>query len=559
MKRDLKQLADNAFDVVVVGGGIYGAAAAREAALQGLRTALIDKGDFCGATSANSLKIIHGGLRYLQQADIVRMRESVIERRTMLRIAPHLVHPLPCMMPTHGLALKSKPVMSIGMLMNDVISFDRNVSADPQKFIPPGKTIPRGECLRLLPGLAERDVTGAATWHDAYAHNSERLVVEMVLSAAEHGAVVANYVALTGFLRNEGRVSGIVARDVLTGETLDIRAGVVVNNTGPWVNETLSALGDGAPRVDTHLALGMNFVTTKQVIQDNAVGLESHVDGKPSRLLFFMPWRGKTLAGTYYRMHEGSPDALAVTEDDIAEFLAALNAAYPTAELKREDVALIHAGVLPCRPPAKPGQEPRLARHYRLIDHAAQGVEGLVSVLGVKYTTARDVAQRTVAMVCRKLDRSVKGAGSRSTPLPGGDIKRFDTTLSEALSDAPKCLGAEGVRRFVMNYGSRYHNVLGTGAEDQDLLLPVATDAAMLRCEVVYAVREEMAQHLTDVVFRRTDCGSAGLPSDDVLNTCAAVMAAECGWDDARTADELARVRRACSAWDGLQVKAAGN
>ena len=199
MKRNLHQLANREHDVLVVGGGIYGAALAREVALCGLSTALIEKGDFCSATSANSLKIIHGGLRYLQQFDILRLRNSVVERRAFLRTAAHLVHPLPCLMPTQGHLMKGQEVMFCGLLLNEILSCDRNFLSDREKHIPAGRLISRATISELVPGLSTSGLTGGCAWHDAYTYNSERLVTAMVRDAVEVGAMLLRENAIENF------------------------------------------------------------------------------------------------------------------------------------------------------------------------------------------------------------------------------------------------------------------------------------------------------------------------------------------------------------------------
>ncbi|MCG8605140.1 FAD-dependent oxidoreductase, partial [bacterium] len=191
MERNLSKLQASKFDVLIIGAGIYGAWTAWDAAQRGLSVALIDKGDFGAATSSNSLKIVHGGLRYLQHADIKRVRESTAERRTLMRVAPHLIHPMPCVMPTYGHALRGKEVMQTALFLNDLICFDRNRLSDPQKHIPRGRVVSRKECLRLIPGIDETGLSGGALWHDCQLYNSERMLMSILHSAVNVGAVVA--------------------------------------------------------------------------------------------------------------------------------------------------------------------------------------------------------------------------------------------------------------------------------------------------------------------------------------------------------------------------------
>ncbi len=538
MKRDLTQLPATVYDVLIVGGGIYGAALAREAATRGWKTALIEQADFGAATSANSLKIIHGGLRYLQQADLPRVLESIRERRILLRTAPHLVAPLPCLMPTRGLGLKSRPVMAFGMLANDILSCARNRHLDPLRRIPNGTTISRRECLAILPMLADTGATGAARWCDGLAYDTERLVVGMVQAAARAGAAVANYVKAEAPLREGNRVRGVQARDGRTGNAFDIRAELVVDATGPWSAPWLANLGRHAP-VPEHWALAVNLIVRNWPVPEHAVGLQSRGN---RRLYFFTPWRGATMAGTYYRAHPGPPEALQVTDDDIDSYLRALNACLPGVALARGDILAVHAGLLPCRRPAQPDREPDLLRHFRYVDHArAGGVEGLVSVCGIKYTTARGAAEAVVAKLARKRGKPAAPSTTRSTPLPGGDIPDW-AAFRRDMAAAHPAIPAPELDRLLALYGTAARDILAAAGADADA-------AARRRAELRFCIREEMPQTLGDLLFRRTGLASAGRMDPADLRACAETMGQELGWSPDRLRCEIQAVERAPHLW----------
>lgn len=543
MKRDLKQLASRHHDIVVVGGGIHGAALAREAALCGLSTALIEKHDFCSATSASSLKIIHGGLRYLQQFDIPRLRTSVLERRTFLRTAPHLVHPLPCIMSTQGHLMKGQEAMFCGLLLNEILSCDRNRLSDPEKFIPRGRLIPRGEVSRRVPGLATDDITGGCAWHDAYTYNSERLVTAMVRDAVAAGADAANYLRVTGLCRTGARVTGVKVRDDVEGHDFELSAGMVINAAGPWANEILAQAGLRDSQVIPSLALGMNFVLNRQLLPHSAAGLRfRRRSGDSQRLLFMMPWRGRTLAGTYYRLHEGPADALKVTAQDVEQLLADLTHAYPAAEIKPGDIACILSGLLPARHNRLVHDEPVLANHFSIVDHTrSDALDGLVSVVGVKYTTARDVAARTLRRVLAKLGKPMVRSGSDRRVLPGGHIADFRNALetAKAVPELPPAVS----EHLLLNYGDEMEALIGLGRHQPAWLKPLGHDTTVIGAEAIRAVREEMALTLADVVFRRTDLGSARLPSPETLEACSRLMAEECGWNEERRNAEIKSIQ----------------
>ena len=542
MKRDLHKLAETTYDLLIIGGGINGACAAWDAALRGLSVALIDKGDFGAATSANSLKIIHGGLRYLQNADFRRMRQSIRERRIFMRIAPHLVHPFPCLMPTYGHFMHGKELLSLALMINDLVGFDRNCLEDPQKYIPRGRVVSKKECLRLIPGFNQRDLTGGAIWYDCQAYNSERLTLSFVLSADKAGAAVANYVEVKGFLKNGNQITGVRARDRLTEEELDLRAKIVLNTTGPWINRVLSIL-DGRHKDKMPLSKAINLVT-RPIIEKYAVG----VPGKDSRLFFVTPWRNHSLIGTAYLAYQGASDDFKVTENDIQDLIDEINEAYPAAALKRDDVSFFHGGLLPMAGENNNTGGVELTKHYRIDDHKkGDGIDGLISVIGVKYTEARDVAQKAVDLVFRKLERKHPKCLTAATPVHGGHIERFEDFMGQEIKKKPYSLTEEVVRHLVYNYGSEYGEVLKYISENSDWSQTVPNSSEVVKAEVIHGIREEMAQKLSDVIFRRTDLGSTGNPGDECFKTCAAIMAAELGWDAQTTERELTEVREVFS------------
>jgi glycerol-3-phosphate dehydrogenase len=547
MQRNLTSMAGRTYDVVIVGGGIHGAALAREAARAGLATALVEKGDFCGATSANSLKIIHGGLRYLQQLDVLRLRNSVVERRAMLRIAPHLVHPLPCIMPTQGHLMKGREAMFCGMLLNDVLSADRNRGLDPAKHIPRGRLIPASEVRRLLPGYAAAGITGGAAWHDAYVYNSERLVTAMVRDAVAAGADAANYLPLTGFRRQGNRIAAARVRDAFSGAEFELPAKLVINAAGPWADEVLAFLEPRQPAAGHGLALGLNFVLGRPLLPECAAGLQFRRSARDSqRLLFLMPWRGRTLVGTYYRPHAGPADTLQVTEQDIGILLADLTHAYPAAAITHRDIVALLPGLLPVKHTRLVNDEPVLANHFTILDHARRdALEGLITVIGVKYTTARDVAARTLRVALAKLGRRGAIPPTDRQPLPGGDIPDCQAFLEQTRIQAPAPLTPEVMDHLAYNYGRETGALLALGKERPGLLTPLAPSTPVIGAEILHAVREEMAMTLSDVVLRRTDLGSAGCPAADALEACSRIMADECRWDEARRQAEIEKLRAA--------------
>ena len=546
MKRELSRLADSTFDVAVVGGGIYGAAVAREASLRGLAVALVEKGDFAGATSSNSHKIVHGGLRYLQHADFSRIRESIRERSALLRIAPHLVSVQSFLMPTYGHGLRGREALFGALALNELVSFDRNRGLDRARWIPPGRMVSASECLKLAPGIPEEGLTGGALWYDGLLLDSERVVVAFLCSAAERGAALANYAAATAPLVRGGRVEGLRVRDALSGGELDLRARAVVDAAGPWSLEGAMP-GAAPPRSDdVSLAKAINLVLPP-IVGDHGVGVGRRYRDTGSRvrsdrrLFFLVPWRGATLAGTTYLPYEGTADGLVVTEQEIETFIQEICLAYPSARLSRTDVRMVHAGLVPVTGQRPAAADVELATRFQIRDHA----DGMLTVTGVKYTTARGVAEAAVDRIAAALGSAERRPSSDDVPVYGGEFEGgIDRYVEREAAEAPAGVSAQAIRHWVAAHGSRYREVMALGAEDPRWRSPIAEGTEVTGADIVHAIRHEMAITLADVVLRRTGLGSVGHPGEPALHAAAEIASRELGWDEARVRLELASVRR---------------
>ena len=537
MKRDLKQLAIKKHDVLIVGGGIHGAVAAWDAALRGLSVALIERGDFGSGTSQNSLKIIHGGLRYLQDANLSRIRTMARERTIWMKIAPHLVHPLKCVMPTRKKLSRSRLAMGAALTANDILSFDRNRLPDPEKQLPGGKLISRWELCKLLPQYDFLSATGGAVWHDAQVFNTERLLLEFILSAADAGAQVANYVEATDLLKDGDRVIGVKARDVQSGQVFAIQASVVINCAGAWIDSLLHTV-----KLESQYttSVAMNIIVD-QVWSRAAAGLPTRpTNGKTPQILFFVPWRNKTIIGTWHIPWNQAPGEFRITDTIVQEFLNEINSAHPPLELSLDDVQHVTWGFLPVNKEDARKEPVKLTRDGVVIDHQRRdGISGLISVLGVKYTTARMVAEQSIDLVIDKLALKSKPCETQTHPIKGGQIDRFESFLKQAVSNAHGIQERRIIEHLVYTYGSEYRQFQNCSWSTIDSGLPV-TEA-----EVIHAVREEMALTLLDVIQRRTELGAAGLPSMNTLQKCAELMGRELGWTMERREQEIDSVLQA--------------
>lgn len=532
--RDLRRLADSRFDLVVVGAGFYGAIAAWDAALRGLSVALIDQGDFGGATSFNNLKTLHGGLRSLQALNLRQMRLFIRERRALARVAPHLVRPLPFIVPTYRQPSRSSPLMRAALLVNDLVSRDRHAGlSDPALHLPPGAVVSRDECLRLNPVIDPAHVTGGAVWHDYQMHNTDRMTLSFVLSAAARGAIAANYVRAAALLRENGRAAGVRVRDQQSDTEFDLRARTVVNAAGPWATSWLAHAAPGALSPAPLLSRAMNLVTRRPLGTHACGGLAQ------GRYLFLVPWRGGSLLGTSHDRHAGAPDQLAVTGADLESFLRDGRDAFPRADLRRDDIRLVHRGLLPMLAGAG---HVRLLRESAVVNHAAHGIPGLISMFGVRYTTARATAERAVDEIFRDRGMDAPPCRTAETAVTGGAIADKDSFLRDALSDEALNVPPAMRRRLALTYGTDRRMVAGLIEHAPGLAAPLGRECPVSRAEIVHAVRHESAVTLSDALIRRTEAGSAGHPGDDAVAAAAAVMAEEMRWSDERVLAEVADV-----------------
>jgi glycerol-3-phosphate dehydrogenase len=549
MKRDLSKLANTTYDLLVIGGGITGACAAWDASLRGLSVALVDKGDFGAATSAASGKIIHGGIRYIQYGALRRVRESLHERMIFQSIAPHLVRPIRFLIPTFGHWLKGKEILTLGMMLYDLLALDKKNSKDPENTIPGHRILSRKETLDLAPDLIKNGLSGGILYYDCQMHNPERLTLSFLLSANEAGADLANYLKVIELRTNNSRITGVKVRDILTGQEFGIQARVVLNASGPWVHSLLSTLKGSWSPLSLQLSKGIHIIT-RPLIQRCALALASkrrHAGAlvqRGGRHLFIIPWRNHSIIGTTNVPFEGSPDKRMVTEEDIQGLLGEINAAYPGANLGRDDVVFFYGGLYPDKIKRNIEEGYQGSRKDQILDHTrTEGIKGLISLIGVKYTTARQLAQGTIDLVFGMLGYKPPECLTEKTPIYGGQIERFNEFLNREIEKNAGMLKGETISHLVSNYGSAYARVIDYAKKNPGWYETVDTDLPVTKAEVIHAVREEMAQKLTDVIFRRTGLGTVGNPGKSTLNICASIMAEELGWNIGRVESELQQVR----------------
>lgn len=390
IQRDPVAAASQRYDAIVVGGGIHGVAMTLEAARRGMRVLLLEKGDFGGATSFNTLRILHGGFRYLQSMDLRRFQESVAERRWFMQHFSDLVRPLPCLMPLYGQGVRRPGILRTALIVNDILGAHRNDGVVESLYLPPGQLLDFEETTYLYPEVDRSGLCGSALWYDAIMLSSERIIMEMLRWACRCGANVLNYVAVDRPLLSGNRIVGVEARDAITQHSFTFEAPLIINCAGPWCGQMAATFWHPPPDL-FQPSLAFNLLLDRPSISSCALALTPQ---RPhARTYFLVPWRGRILVGTFHTAYTDEPVHPRPTISQIEAFLHDINAAAPHLNVTVADVVQVFAGLLPTD--AIGDVEP--SSRTRIIDHAALGgPEGFVSVSGVKFTTARHVAEQTL-------------------------------------------------------------------------------------------------------------------------------------------------------------------
>jgi len=540
LTRDFDKAQSEQYDVIVVGGGIYGASIAREAMSHGLSVALIERGDFGCGTSANSLKVVHGGIRYLQTLDITRLRESVRERRALLRIAPHLVSPLKCIIPTQNSLTQHRVTVSTAFQLYNWLSLDRNTGVDCARHLPRAGTMSAQALLEELPLLKKLDCTGAGYWYDAQVHNAERLVLAFVLAAVHEGATALNHATAEQLLQVDNRITGVLVRDNLSEQFYELQAKSVIDCTGPWTKWHSEANRTESKPV---FAKAVNLVVKKSLFSC-AVGLKAdvRVAGKEaSRQLFIAPWRGVSIIGTWYFPLSGVvPDEVFPTNQEFEECLAQANLISQGIRIERDDVINVHSGLLPAMALDGKDGEPVLKSRPAITDVGETGgVKGLFLVQGVKLTTARHVAASVVELVLRSHGKKMSSSATDVLPLYGGGLGRLDDYYKLKQDAYGDVLSGDLIIHLIDNYGTNIDIIMAYIDESNDLARLVPGTRSLLRAELLFAVEHEMAVTLSDVLLRRVDIGAFTAPSDETIEFCSEFFGQYFGWSDSEKSENV--------------------
>jgi len=484
--RDFSKLVQADYDVAVIGGGMIGTGVARDAAMRGLKTVLFEKEDFCYGTSGRSSRMIHGGLRYLANYDLGLVREGLREREILLRLAPHLVHPLKFLIPVYG-GFLHKMKLKIGMVLYDLLSYD--------KSLPNHKSLGKAEVLEAEPALAENGLKSAYVYYDSQIALTERLSMENVVSAQSHGALLLNHTKVVGLVKESNVVSGVKVKDLLSGKTTQFRSKLVVNLGGPWVDEVVHEIrGEKQPLART--TKGIHLVTPK--VTKDAVALFAS-DG---RAYFVMPWLDFELIGTTDTDYEKDMDAVKAEVEDIDYLRTEVQKAFP--KTKFDKIFYTIAGVRSLLR-VEGVKESSVTRRHIIYDHEEkEGLRGLVSVIGGKLTAYRGIAEDITDVICKKLGSSAECITAKER-LPGADPAELEGVRARHDSLANEYgIGVETLDRLVSLYGSRCTEVLDYVKKDKRLKERICKTQPDIMAEVVHAIEKESALTLNDIMIRRS-------------------------------------------------------
>jgi glycerol-3-phosphate dehydrogenase len=526
------------FDLIVIGGGINGAGVVRDAALRGLKTLLIDQGDFCSGATSWSTRLVHGGLRYLEYFEFNLVRESLREREILLRTAPHLVKPLLLTIPIY--ADRSRPYWKVqaGMRLYDLLSYD--------KTLPNHRMLPAATFRQLFREIAVQDLAGGAQYYDSQVAYAERLALENVLDAEAAGAVVRNYVEAIALERSSNRITQITCRDRLTDEEFVVNCGpqcLIVNTAGPWVDTVLARGRSGGqvqpigqrPQIGPTKGSHIVVAPFPGMPLESALYVEAQSDGRP---FFLVPWLGQVLIGTTDLRYGDTLDHIKANDGEIDYLIRETNLIIPTAQLTRASVKFTYSGVRPL--PAAAGKKTSsITRSHVLYDHRPDGANNLISLIGGKITTYRQVGEEVVDRAFHRRQQAVPQCVTRTRLLPGA-ILPHDDRIKQAIAKYQDRLTLDSIDYLFRLYGARAVELLQLINGSPELAGLITPDQPSILAQIVFAVRSEYAKTLVDILHRRTMLAMQTDYGWGILPIVTDVLQQHCNWTTAQCDQEIA-------------------
>ncbi|MBW7858074.1 MAG: glycerol-3-phosphate dehydrogenase/oxidase [Leptonema sp. (in: Bacteria)] len=532
-----KELTSARYDVLIVGGGITGIAIAREAAERGLSVCVVEKNDFGGATSAATSKLIHGGLRYLENFEIPLVRESLAERRIMGLAAAHLVKPLPFLIPNLPWAKPHKLILRIGLYLYDLLAFDRNKNVPEESHVSGSVHLSQRELLAIDPNLTHI-AKGSLLYYDYLSLHPERLTLAFLKSAVQKGTVFHNHCEATSFLIDESgnrrTVQGAEIRDTITGKTATIQSQITINASGPWMDLVLG-LADKTSQTKLSRSTGIHFLTKPIFSHNNAVLFRT----RSGRHFFVVPWQGYSLIGPTDRPYSKHPDELRPEQEDIDQLFEDINDTIPGAPLTKDMILDIPIGIRPLIFSGKSTY--KASRKYEILDHETKdGLQGLISVAGGKLTTSRRLGEDVIKLILAKLPDSgnIMNVDTSDLPLFGspGFGNPDDIYIDFSLKNFSTPHISEAVHRHLIElYGTEHTRILEYVRKKPALAKPVSDRFPNkdIRAQVLFAVEFEAARSVSDIIRRRIALGTYGVPTEKELLTVAELAAPILKWSKA--------------------------
>lgn len=539
-RASLEKFNQEVFDVLIIGGGITGAGLALDAAARGLKTALVEKRDFAAGTSSRSTKLVHGGLRYLEQFDFGLVREALLERSILTRTAPHLVEAFPFVIPIYADSKRNydHPLkMRAGLILYDLLAGRHNFAKH--------RRLNREEALKLAPQLDSTGLRGAFLYYDGRT-NDARLVIEAVKASHAQGAAIANYTKVESFLRNaDGQITGAQLRDELSDEKIQLRARVTINATGVWMEETIK-LGQGSAgkhdgqnsnglQKKIRPAKGIHLTVSADRLRVDAAWLIPSLTGH--RFYFVVPWEGRVNIGTTDTDYQGGKDSPQAESNEVIEILDAINSYFPDAQLGPVDVISAWAGLRPLITDANAKNTTAVSRKEEMIETA----DGLISIGGGKLTTYRIMAEHGIDLALKRLGKNAYAKTTADIPVSGGEMSRVELEVTAKQIAQHYELPMDITRHLIFTYGSNFDALIRLMREDEHLRDRLIAGLPHVNAEIVYATRNELALTLTDALMRRTRLAMlAGEAALDCAPVAAELMAQELGWDESEIQRQLA-------------------
>ena len=507
----------SSYDVIVIGGGINGVGIARESALQGFKTLLLEKDDICSGVSAWSGRLAHGGLRYLEHYDFALVRESLLERERLIKNAPHLAKHVSWLMPVYRHNKRPGWLVELGMLLFDILSFD--------KASPTHRYLSRNKAIARFPGIDQNGLKSAFQYWDGQIELAERLCVENAIDAIKHGAVIATHSQVNAPIIEGSKVVGVKYTDLLSGANLEAHAPVIYNVAGPWIDRVFkeSAGLSPQPRLNGGTKGSHFIVDAFDGAPTDVVYYETRSDG---RLILVVPWFGKYLIGTTDIRWERDPGEARCDIGELEYLLNELNALIPEAKLTRDDVLYTYSGVRPL--PYEPDKaESSVTRTHILYDHAKSGLPGLITVVGGKLTTFRQLSEDAVIDLAKRLGKGKISSKTRRSPLPGAHFTTKEDLVKSLVAAGAPLRVADRISNL---YGSRAINLWNIVAGDPSAGTVLDTELGLSKAEILFVTREEFPKTLTDVMSRRVILAfekGHGLNNAEVI---ADIVGDERGW-----------------------------